>query len=141
MVGKLLGKIWITYTESVTILSSAVGCAPCNPLMGAAALNPHPRKQRILLVFTAGESIWLTSRSGWCGILSDALSCHEYVEDSLFSQVGVGESQEAQAPALDKIVTSSVFIIHNLLSNFPGTLHAHPCYQDQECRGLGISAW
>lgn len=60
-------------TELVILLSNAGGCPP---IWGAAIPQPQ-EKQRILYIFMAGKTIQLRC-------LSNAFSCHEFLDVSLF---------------------------------------------------------
>lgn len=76
--------------------------------------------------------------------LFDAVSCGEYVENCFPGRGLVGgnphgESQRAQPPAFDYIVTDFVYIIPILARSVPGNFHGLPCYQGQKCGVWGVS--
>lgn len=72
---KLLGKIWVThtkyisiiimYTDQVTILFNTGSYAPCDTWWWQPQSNPHPRRQRILYIFTPGQRVQPICRSAW----------------------------------------------------------------------------
>jgi len=131
-------------------LSSA--SAPASRSSDMTTLTPAPPLHRYVLglfsLVTKCTVLRVRTNGVWkrpMPTLSDALSCREYVEDSLFSWAGVGGCsppweeglQGAQSPALDNIVTDSVYIIYILPHNFSGTFPALLCYHGQECGGVG----
>lgn len=127
-----------------TVLSNAGCCAPYNPPMGCQCSPTSDHKNKESSTQSQHERA-----SGRLGSTTPAWrsythTCHEYMENSLYFWTGVGEQQPpmwglqgAQTPALDNIVTDSVYIVYILPHNFPDTFHTLPCYQGQECGGWG----
>lgn len=85
VLGKSRGKIWIIYIEPASTLANARVCVTCDRPWGLLPPSPWSGKPRILHIYTAAESehpLWERPSP----IPSHALSCREYVQDSLFSR-------------------------------------------------------
>lgn len=102
------------YTESVTILSNARGCALCDHPLGVCRPHSTPKRIKSLPHLYGRKEPWI--RGGFF-----AFHC------------GVGGTQGAQSPAWDNIMNDFAYIIHiyHIISFVPYIL---PCYQGQDCR-------
>lgn len=111
------------------MLLNSGGSTPCDlslPPPRETNNPPHMHSRRVCQTDPAsGALVWKSFALPWC-------LC---VEDSLSSIMGVGGycPQEGFAgavpPAFNNVVTDSVYIIHILPHNFPGTFHALPAIE------------